>query len=326
MNADIDVNNNKETPIKKIDLSKIMVKLRIAYIKLNKRSNGTVRIIRIVLDRLGKTQATQAAAAMAFYAFFSIFPLLLLLIGVGSFWLDNEAAYQKVIEIATQLLPTASELINANLQQVIELRGATGSIGIIGFIWSSSSFFSVLTRNVNMAQNAPRRNFFEDRAIAIGIVLLLTLLFGLSLISNTLVAVLPKFDIVLWDGTLLQDTNLWKYFLKIVPTIVSWGLFIILYRFTPKKKVSMKSVMIAATFTAIGWQVASYIFSWMINFGYIQYELIYGSLGTVVALMFWIYLISYITLIGAHLNAVLEESYVKKSVFKNVRNQKSTLS
>jgi len=151
-------------------------------------------------------------------------------------------------------------------------------------------------------------------------------LFGLSLISSTLVTVLPKFDIVLWDGVLLQDTDLWKYFLKLVPTIVSWGLFIILYRFTPKKKVSMKSVMIAATFTAIGWQVASYIFSWMINFGYIQYELIYGSLGTVVALMFWIYMISFVTLIGAHLNAVLEESYVKKAVFRKGKNQKSASS
>ncbi len=321
-----DVKNNKDGSPKKLEYSKFMVKLRIAYIKLNKRSNGTIRIIRIVLDRLGKTQAAQAAAAMSFYAFFSIFPLLLLLIGIGSFWLDNLSAYYKVIEIATQILPTAAGLIEANLQQVIELRGASGSIGIIGFIWSSSSFFSILTRNVNIAQNAPRRNFLEDRALAIGIVLLLALMFGLSLISNTLVTVLPKFDIRLWDGTLLQDTILWKYFLKIIPVIVSWVLFLILYRFTPKKKVGMKSVMIAATFTAIGWQVATKIFSWMINFGYIQYELIYGSLGTVVALMFWIYLISFITLIGAHLNAVLEEREIKKSVFQNGKSQKETLS
>ena len=130
-----DIKINKDNAPKKPEYSKFMVKLRIAYIKLNKRTNGTIRIIRIVLDRLGKTQATQAAAAMSFYAFFSIFPLLLLLIGIGSFWLDNLSAYYKVIEIATQILPTAAGLIEANLQQVIELRGASGSIGIIGFIW-----------------------------------------------------------------------------------------------------------------------------------------------------------------------------------------------
>ena len=320
MGTDVDI--NKDNSPKKREYSKLMVKLRIAYIKLNKRSNGTIRIIRIVLDRLGKTQATQAAAAMSYYAFLSIFPLLLLLIGVASYWLDNVSAYQKVIEIATQLLPTASDLIEANIQQVIDLRGATGSIGIIGFLWTSSTFFSILTRNVNIAQNAPRRNFLEDKAIAIGIVLLLALMFGLSLISSTFVTLVPKLDIRLWDGSLLQDSNLWNYFLKIIPIVVSWILFFILYRFTPKKKVGLKSVMIAATFTTLGWQIATKIFSWMLNFGYIQYELIYGSLGTVVALMFWIYLLSFITLIGAHLNAVLEEREIKKSVFQNGKNQK----
>jgi len=38
----------------------------------------------------------------------------------------------------------------------------------------------------------------------------------------------------------------------------------------------------------------------------VQYELVYGSLSTVVALMFWIYLISSITLFGAHLSAVID--------------------
>lgn len=299
----------------KLDYSKIMTKLRIAYRKLNRKSKGWVRIFRIVLDRLGKSQATQAAAAMSYYAFFSIFPLLLLLIGFGSFLLNNEEAYRKVIEIATSIIPTAHSLIEANLQQVIELRGATGSIGVIGFLWSSSSFFSILTRNVNKAQNAPRRNFFEDRAIAIGIVLLLAVMFALSILSSTVVTFLPKFDIRLWDGSLLQDSTLWKYFLQILPIIVSFILFVVLYRYAPKKKVRMKGVLIAAAFTTIGWQLASKIFSWLLNLGYIQYELIYGSLGTVVALMFWIYLISFITLIGAHLNAVLEEQYVRRDVF-----------
>lgn len=302
----------------------MMTKLRIAYRKLNRKSKGWVRIFRIVLDRLGKSQATQAAAAMSYYAFFSIFPLLLLLIGFGSFWLNNEEAYRKVIEIATSIIPTAHSLIEANLQQVIELRGATGSIGVIGFLWSSSSFFSILTRNVNKAQNAPRRNFFEDRAIAIGIVLILAIMFALSILSSTVVTFLPKFDIRLWDGSLLQDSTLWKYFLQILPIIVSFILFVVLYRYAPKKKVRMKGVLIAAAFTTIGWQLASKIFSWLLNLGYIQYELIYGSLGTVVALMFWIYLISFITLTGAHLNAVLEEQYVRRDVFNKRPDQYKT--
>ncbi len=307
--------DNKERLMGKIDLTKWVIKIKLAYRKLNRRSNGTIRILRIVLDRLGKAQSTQAAAAMSFYAFFSLFPLLLLLIGIASFWLNNEEAYRKVIEISSQLLPTAHSLIEANVQQVVELRGASGSLGVVGFLWSSSSFFAVFARNLNRAQNAPKRNFLEDRAIALGLVLLLAVFFGLSLFSSTVATFLPSFDIVLWDGQLLQETILWRYFLQLIPIVVSFGLFIILYRYVPKKRVRMKSVLISSAFTTIGWQIATKLFSYLINLGYIQYELIYGSLGTVVALMFYIYLISYITLIGAHLSAVLEEKYTRNEVF-----------
>jgi membrane protein len=54
----------------------------------------------------------------------------------------------------------------------------------------------------------------------------------------------------------------------------------------------------------------------MISLGFIRYEVIYGSLGTVLALMFWIYLICSITLIGAHLSAVLEESFTRQDVIR----------
>jgi len=52
--------------------------------------------------------------------------------------------------------------------------------------------------------------------------------------------------------------------------------------------------------------VITRIFSWVLAKGLVQYELVYGSLSTVVALMFWIYLISSITLFGAHLSAVID--------------------
>jgi len=49
----------------------------------------------------------------------------------------------------------------------------------------------------------------------------------------------------------------------------------------------------------------------MLEGGILKYELIYGSLGTIVALMFWIYLISNIALFGAHLSVVIGEKYKK---------------
>jgi len=298
----------------KLDSPKLLARLRIAYLKLNYNSHGYLRIFRIVLDRLGKTNAAQAAAAMAFYAFFSLFPLLLVLIVIASFWLDNQIAFQKVASLATQILPFAQNMIETNLQEMIGLRGASGSIGIIGYIWSSSSFFTALSRNLNTTiQNAPKRNFFQNRAIALLIVVLLIVFFGLALVSSTLVNVLPRFD-VLWNMIDIQESVLWTYLSKIIPILASFLFFVLLYRFVPGRKPRIKSVLITSAFTSLGWEISSRIFTWMVSAGFIRYEVIYGSIGTLLALMFWIYLICYITIIGAHLCTVLEERFNRQEV------------
>jgi uncharacterized BrkB/YihY/UPF0761 family membrane protein len=46
----------------------------------------------------------------------------------------------------------------------------------------------------------------------------------------------------------------------------------------------------------------------VLSSGLIHYELVYGSLGAIIALLFWIYLISWILLYGAYLTAAIDES------------------
>jgi uncharacterized BrkB/YihY/UPF0761 family membrane protein len=63
--------------------------------------------------------------------------------------------------------------------------------------------------------------------------------------------------------------------------------------------------MIGALVATLAWQLAARAFAWFLRSGLAQYQLIYGSLGTVVTLMLWIYLCSWITLFGAHLSAAV---------------------
>jgi membrane protein len=282
-------------------------KLRIVYHWLNKRTYGAVRILRIAIIKFGDSNSSQASAGMAYYAFFSLFPLLLFMIVGASYILEIQSAYDYVMENVFRLLPTAQNLIDANLQQVLQSRGAVGVLGLVGFLWSGSSFFSILARNINQANpNSHRRNFFEDRAVAFGLVGLLTVLLGLSILSNTITSFLPKLDIFFWQGTPIEETVIWRYIIKLIPFAVTLVLLICLYRYVPKHKIRWRGVLIGATISSAGWQLVTKLFSWVLANGLVKYELVYGSLSTVVALMFWIYLISSITLFGAHLSAVID--------------------
>jgi len=303
----------------KMQSSRFAARLRIAYIKLNERTHGYLRIFRILWHRVGESNTAQSAASLAFYAFFSLFPLLLVTIGMISFWMANEVAFEKVVQLISQLLPFGRSLIETNLREMMALRGASGSIGFIGYLWSSSSFFSILSRNLNAALHAPARNYFQNRVIAILIVLLLIILFGLSLLSSTLVNVLPEINILKINGIPIQDTKLWKNFLRIIPLLASFVFFMLLYRYVPGKKIRKKSMLITSAFTSLGWALASRIFTWMLATGFVRYEVVYGTIGTILALMFWIYLICFVTLVGAHLSAVLEETFNRDEILHHRR-------
>jgi membrane protein len=282
-------------------------RIRVLYEWLNERTNGAVRVVRIAIHRFGESNATQAAAGMAYYAFFSLFPLLLFLVVGASYILEIQSTYDYVMDYVFNVLPTARSIIDANIQQVLDSRGAVGLLGVAGFLWSSSGFFSVLARNINRAHpNYAPRNFLEDRALALIMIALLATLLGLSLLSNTITSFLPSLDIFYWQGKPLHETIVWRYIIKIIPFLITLVLLIGLYRYIPKKRTGWTGVLYASPLAAISWQLATKLFTWLLQEGFVRYELVYGSLGAVVGLIFWIHLISLITIFGAHLSAVIE--------------------
>lgn len=292
---------------------KIEKELRRVYLLSNDKTGGFVRILRITIDRFGEANSTQAAAGMSYYAFFSLFPLLLFLVVGASYVLEIQSSYDYIMNQVFTVLPTAQAVIDANLQQVLDSRGAVGLIGLVGFLWSSTSFFAILTRNINRANpNYKPRNFLEDRALALGMIGLLALLMGLSLMSNTLTSIIPQFDLFFVGDKPLHETLVWRYLIKLIPIAINQLMFIGLYRFIPKKKIGWTGVLIAAPIATILFQLATRLFTWVLGKGVVRYELIYGSLGAIVGLMFWIYLISMITIFCAHLSAVIELKWGKR--------------
>ena len=267
---------------------------------------SAIKILRIAILRFGQSDASLTAAGMSYYAFFSIFPLLLSLVVGLSYILEKKTAYEYVIQNVFLVLPSAKELLDSNIQQVLDSRGELGLISVLGFLWSSSSFFSVLAKNINQAShNFQPRKFFGDRVVALVMIAILTLLLGLSLLSNLIKSFIPQIDTIFLGEIPLSETFFVRIILGLLPFLASFFLFIGLYRYIPKKKIDWKGVVYAALFAAICLQLATILFGWLLQIGIVNYELVYGSLGAVVSLLFWIYLICTITIFGAHLSSVI---------------------
>jgi membrane protein len=276
------------------------------YRRANDLSGGILGIIRDAITSFGDARGSEAAASMAYYTLFSLFPLLLALVAAGSFFLDQQKVFQQVVDLVVQAFPISQSLIEENIRQVLQMRGAVGLIGLGVALWSASGAFTVLTRNVNRAWRAAKpRGFLENRVMALGMVGSLAVLLVVSVLLSTTLNVLSRFNVPLVNLESLYGTPLWTALSDLVPWFFIFLLFLALYRWVPNAHVRWSAAFWAALAAAVAWEIIANAFAWYVGSGLARYRIVYGSLGTVVALLFWIYLSSWIIIFGAHLSAAV---------------------
>lgn len=141
--------------------------------------------------------------------------------------------------------------------------------------------------------------------MALGMVSGLAVLLVLSLISNTMLNVFARFSVPIGGGLSVGEIPLWTTLLSVVPRLLVFLALLGLYRWVPNAKVEWSEAFWGALVTAPAGEIATGGFVWYLSSGIVHYELVYGSLGTIVALMLWIYIGALITLFGAHLSAAV---------------------
>jgi membrane protein len=158
-----------------------------------------------------------------------------------------------------------------------------------------------LTANINRAwPTAKKRNVIENRLIAFLMIVAFIFFIALTSILSTLVTFLTEIEFtgIVIHPSLGTLTDWLLFFLRFV-------LFLALYFFVPKTKVKKRAALWAAIFASIAWEITAYGFNWYFQSGLANYNVLYGSLGTLVALMFWIYLDCLILVFGAYFSAAI---------------------
>ena len=267
-------------------LAELKTRAQTLYRRANDLSGGALAIVRQAFKNFGEAQASGAAASVAYYALFSLFPLLLALAAAGSFFLEDEQAYQETIALISNAIPVSQDLIVQNIRQVLASRGTVGLIGLVGLLWSATGVFMNLARNINRAwSHATERGFLKGRLVALAMVGVLALLLILSVLSTALLNLLPRLRIPLLGNLNVYDTALWPIVSGLVPWLFGWLLFLALYRWVPNTSVPWSAALWGAGVASLLWEVAKKGFAWYLEAGLARYSLVYGSLGTVVALV-----------------------------------------
>jgi membrane protein len=274
------------------------------YQNINHLSGDRLSILQTAIKSFTEKQAAQASAGLAYYTFFSIFPLMLVFIAGGSYFLDSHQVFNTVTQFIQQALPISRQVINENLQEILDQRDTAGAISLLILLWSASGMFTNLAYNINLAwPRAARRNFLQNRLVGLWMIVGLIGLIVLSLILSWITARLPFMNL---ERASLLDLVL----LRAISILGSWLMiflvFLTLYHRIPTLRVRWRASLWGALIASLAWKATIAGFGWYLGSRFGQYQLVYGSLGAIVAFLFLMYIISIITLFGAHLSAAIE--------------------
>ena len=184
---------------------------------------------------------------------------------------------------------------------------------IIAYIIASNGAASVISSS-NMIYGIKNSKFLKRRLKSLIMILIIILLFVFLLIfsvfGNKIIEMLQIMDI---SEKIITNITL---IISVLKGPVSWFiifLFIkIIFTMAPDKKIQSNEVNKGAIFTTVGFIVVTYLYS-LYTTNFARYDVFYGNLASIVVLMIWLYLLSYIFTIGLALNYRSEEINLEKT-------------
>ncbi|MGB4594647.1 MAG: YihY/virulence factor BrkB family protein [Anaerolineaceae bacterium] len=293
----------------------LVERVREIYLKINNLSGGAIGILRHALNNLTRNRGAEASASLAYYALFSIFPILLVVVSAGSVFLEQELVKAKLLEAIMSFLPISALAVNDHIEAILKVRGAVTTFALISLVWSGSNVFEKIVININRAfLHGKNPGFFQSRVTALMMILALTVLFILSLAVNTLIGLLPGLQQAQAAGNSLLDSPAFTWVSWLLPLLLKILLFYTLYTWLPRHiTVQRRARAIGALVAALMWELVTRLLTWAVGSGLANYQLVYGSLGSIIALLFWLYWTGYILFFGAHLAYAIDYSLQAKA-------------
>jgi membrane protein len=244
------------------------------------------------------------AAGLSFYVVICIVPFLLLLIAGSAFLISDEMVLREVVSRLGSLLPVYQAEMEAALRAVIAARGVTSVIGTLVLLFFATQLFAATRLVLNRVFQHKGRGFIHGMLFDVGMILGLMVGFFVSIGVTAAFAWFRALALLVGEGPLVPVALHWAGILLTV--LLDTGLFVMIYRFVPNRRIRWSSVLAGALVTAILWELAKQAFRWYIE-GVGVYSAVYGSLGVTIALMMWVYYSATVFILGAAFIRGLEE-------------------
>ena len=264
--------------------------------------------------------AQSMGAALAYYSLFSIAPLLIIVISIAGLVFGEEAARGEIAGPLMSLMGVQSALaVQSLLESVNEpAQGIMATlIGLVLLLVGATTVFGELQDSLDRIWRAPARvggglwNLIRARLLSFGMILGIGFLLMVSLVFSAALSAVTN-----WWGPVFAD---WEMVASCVNFIFSFvmvtGMFAMIYKIMPRVHVRWDEVWIGAAITAVLFTIGKFVIGFYIGSSGVAST--FGTAGSLVALLVWVYYSAQIFLMGA------EFTWAYSHIFGSRKNKRT---
>ena len=261
-----------------------------------------LRILQRSALNFSEDRGTHMAAAIAYYALFSLFPLMILGVSIFGLVLRDADRRTEVLTNLVNALPVEAPSVAAQLDALANQSRTVTFVALLVTLWSASALITAVRRSMDVAFSTDRaRPLLRGKAIdvlvlpALGIAFLATVALTTAwrLAQRELESSLPFIEDFRWA---------WDLGALAIPALLTFLAFMFLYWLLPTLSVRLRDIWGGALLATVGFEAVKQGFAIYVA-NYSNYDVVYGSLAGIMALLFWVYLSANILLFGAEVAA-----------------------
>jgi membrane protein len=256
-------------------------------------------------------QLTDKAAALTYYGVLALFPAMIVLVALLGLLGEYPRTTNAVFEILSQAGASITfiDAVREPLTHVVNDKGGAGALfgfGLVLSLWSASGYLGAFIRSANEIYEINEgRPFWKLRPLQLLITLLIASLVVVLLLGIVLTG--PLADAVSRQVG-LGDTasKIWAFAKWPVMAGAAMLIIAVLYYLAPNvRQPRFRWISPGGAIAVALWGVVTVAFFFYVqNLG--SYDKTYGSLGTVISLLVWMWLSNLALLFGLEFDAELE--------------------
>src|SRR5262245_17090501 len=257
-------------------------------------------------EQVQEDRILSIAAGVVFYGLLALFPAVTALVSLYGLFAQSSSIQDHLAFLSTLMPAAVVTIVNEQIARVASKGNAQLGFGfLIGLgvaLWSANAGMKAMIDALNIVyEEDEKRGFFKLNLVALTFTVgaILSLLFAIGA-----VVALPLLLDNLGLGrltSLLIDYGRWP--------VLTLGLIVglaVLYRYGPsRREPKWKWVSVGSLVASVLWILASAALSLYLE-KYAHYDATYGTLGTGIGLMIWMWMTTIVILLGAELNSEIE--------------------